>query len=127
MGNTDTLEGGLTGNTTIEAASGAGTARLVYSLYLAGLLVPPAAIVGVIIAYLNMPNAPAWLQSHYCFQIRTFCIGMLFLLAGLLTAILLIGYLILLCWAAWVIVRCMKGLKVLERKETYPDPIGWMC
>jgi uncharacterized membrane protein len=130
MGNTDTLDGGVTGNTAgpaDAAVATASTARLVYILYLVGLLFGPAAIAGVIIAYVNMSGAPVWLQSHYCFQIRTFWIGALFLLLGILTTLLLVGYLVLLLWAVWVIVRCAKGLQALDRKETYPNPVGWMC
>ena len=103
------------------------TARLVYILYLTGVVFAPAGIVGVIIAYLNLNGAPFWLQSHYCFQIRTFWIGSLLLLPGILTTVLLVGYPILLCWAIWLVLRCIMGMKALELRQAHSNPTGWMC
>ena len=61
--------------TTSNRNAGAGTAKLVYILYLVSLLIGITAIVGLIIAYVNRDDAPGWLQTHYRFQIRTFWIG----------------------------------------------------
>lgn len=110
----------------VSSNAAAGTARLVYLLYLTGLLFGITGIVGVVTAYLNQNDAPDWLRSHYRFQIRTFWIGALCLFVGFLLAMILIGYLVLLFWAVWLIVRCVKGMKYLERGEAHPDPTGWM-
>ena len=47
-------------------------AKLVYMLLLFGLIVSPLAVIGLIIAYVQNDTGPAWLNSHYRFQIRTF-------------------------------------------------------
>lgn len=103
-----------------------GSARIIYVLYLVGLVLGITGIVGVIMAYVNKGDAPDWLKSHYQFQIRTFWIGALYMLLGLILSFVLVGYLVFLFWLVWLIVRCVKGLKFLDKKEAYPDPTGWM-
>src|SRR4051794_34155120 len=53
------------------------TAKLIYILYLASLIVGVTAIVGLIMAYVNRGGAPEWVETHYRLQIRTFWIGLL--------------------------------------------------
>jgi uncharacterized membrane protein len=102
------------------------TAKIVYILYLVGLVFGLTGIVGVVMAYINRDDAPEWLKSHYQFQIRTFWIGGLYMFIGVILAIVLIGYLVLLFWMIWLIVRCVKGMKSLDQKEAHPNPTGWM-
>ena len=104
----------------------AGTAKLVYILYLTSILFGITSIVGLIIAYVNREDAPEWLQSHYRFQIRTFRIGALYLLAGLMFYQVIIGFLIILFWLIWLIVRCARGMKSLDHQQAYPDPASWL-
>lgn len=103
-----------------------GAAKVVYILYLVGIIFGITGIIGVVMSYVNKGNAPDWLKTHYQFQIRTFWIGGLYLLLGVLLAMVLIGYLILLFWVIWLIVRCVKGMSALDRKEAHPNPTGWM-
>ncbi|MGQ8365481.1 DUF4870 family protein [Glaciecola sp. 1036] len=113
----------------IELQSGNDTssmAKLVYILYLAGLIVGVTGIIGVVIAYINKGESEEWLESHYQFQIRTFWIGFLFLFVGSLLAIILIGYLVLLFWLIWLIIRCVKGFQLIDKKLPHPDPTTWM-
>ena len=109
-----------------EKATTEGAALIVYILYLVGIVFAITGIVGVIMAYINRSDAPDWLKSHYQFQIRTFWIGGLYIVLGAILTVVLIGYLVLLFWVVWLIVRCVKGMKSLDRKEAYPDPTGWM-
>lgn len=102
------------------------SAKIVYVLYLVGILFPLTGIIGVVMAYINQNDAPEWLKSHYQFQIRTFWIGALYMFIGAVLAILLIGYLVLLFWVIWLIVRSIKGLTVLNKNEAHPNPTGWM-
>ncbi|HWA42447.1 MAG TPA: hypothetical protein VHA10_04495 [Hypericibacter adhaerens] len=102
------------------------TANLVYILYLVSLIVGITALVGVILAYVNKSQAPDWLQTHYRFQIRTFWIGILFSIIGVVTTIILIGWLILLLVAIWWIVRCIKGMQYLGKQQAHPNPASWM-
>jgi uncharacterized membrane protein len=48
-------------------------------------------IIGVIIAYLNHADVPAWVKTHCRFQIRIFWIGLLYAFLSLLTAIIIVG------------------------------------
>lgn len=109
-----------------ETQNTEGTAKIVYILYLVGLALGITGIVGVVMAYLNKDDAPEWLKSHYQFQIRTFWIGALFMFIGGLLSLIIIGYFILLFWLVWLIIRCVKGMKVLDAKQAHPNPTGWM-
>jgi len=106
--------------------SGATTAKVVYILLLASVLIGLTSLIGVIIAYINRSDAPAWLASHYRFQIRTFWIGLLYLFCGILLSGVGIGWLIIIFWAAWLIIRCAKGIKYLDRGAPPPDPATWL-
>lgn len=101
------------------------TAKLVYILYLVGLLLGVTTIVGVIMAYVERGKAPAWVQSHYTFQIRTFWISLLVSIVAIVTMIILIGYLIALAWLIWFILRCVKGMGALDKGEAHPNPTTW--
>lgn len=103
-----------------------GTAKIVYILYLAGIVFGVTGIVGVVMAYINRGDAPEWLESHYQFQIRTFWIGALYMVVGSLLSVVIIGWFILLFWVVWLIVRCVKGMKALDEREAHPNPTGWM-
>ncbi|MCP4992700.1 MAG: hypothetical protein GY934_02770 [Gammaproteobacteria bacterium] len=107
-------------------SSATGTAKLVYILYLVAIIFGLTGLIGVVMAYINRSDAPEWLASHYQFQIRTFWIGFGMIFLGALTAIVFIGYLILLFWLVWLIVRCIKGMKYLDANEAHPNPTGWM-
>ena len=91
------------------------TPTLVYLLFLVGLLVPPAGIVGVIAAYVNKGDGPDWVQSHFRFQIGTFWKGAIFLVAGALLVFFVVGYFVFLTWFVWLAVRCLNGLNLEER------------
>ena len=109
-----------------DSSNAEGMARIVYFLYLAGIIIGMTGIIGVVIAYVYRDDAPEWLQAHFRFQIRTFWIGALYLLIGALLSFIIIGYLVLLFWVIWLAVRSVKGLKSLEQKQAHPDPTGWM-
>ncbi len=104
----------------------ANNARLIYILYLVGIIIGLTGIVGLVMAYIYKSDAPEWVQSHYEFQIRTFWIGLLYMFVGALLSIVIIGYFILLFWIVWLIIRCIKGMKFLDNNEAHPNPTGWM-
>ena len=105
---------------------GDGPVKLIYILYLAGLVTGGVTtIVGVVIAYLNRADAPAWLATHYRFQIRTFWIGLLFIVIGSMTTVILIGFLILLAQMVWFIIRCVKGFQRADKAEPIDDVETW--
>jgi uncharacterized membrane protein len=109
-----------------EKAPTEDAAKIVYVLYLVSIVFGITGIIGVVMAYVNRDDAPDWLQTHYQFQIRTFWIGGLYMFIGLLLALVLIGYFVFLFWVIWLIVRCIKGMKSLDKKAAHPNPTGWM-
>jgi uncharacterized membrane protein len=102
------------------------TAKLVYVLYLVSLLFGVTSLVGVVMAYVNVGDAPEPLKSHYRFQIRTFWIGILYAVVGMLLLLVAVGGLVLAFLVVWMVVRCVKGLKYLERREPYPNASTWL-
>ena len=103
-----------------------GMALAVYVLYLVGLVFGITFLIGVIMAYVGRGGAPSWLAGHYRFQIRTFWIGLLFLVIGLITSFIVIGYLLLLLLIIWLIIRCAKGISALNRREPLGNVTAWM-
>ena len=110
---------------TTQPAVSTDSARIIYILYLVGLVVGLTAIVGVIMAYINHDEAPDWLKTHYRFQIRTFWMSLLYGAISMVLCAVLIGFLLFVVLAVWLIVRCVKGLKYLDQRQTYPDYQSW--
>ena len=107
----------------VGAAQDSGsTANLVYILYLVGLAVGITHFVGLVMAYMNRSSAPEWVQTHYTFQIRTFWIGLLGAAIGIALMFILVGFLVLAAVAIWFIIRCVKGMQCVGRREAYPNP-----
>jgi uncharacterized membrane protein len=102
-----------------------GLALAVYVLYLVGFFTGITVFVGVIIAYLQRGKTDRVCESHIEFQIRTFWIGLLYLFVGLLTLHFGVGILVLIWWAVWALIRCVKGLLVLNNGQPITDPKSW--
>ncbi len=103
-------------------------ALVVYVLFLASLLIPVTALLGLLMAWLNYDEAEPWQQSHHRYQIRT----MLAALAGVLLGVSVLLYVSTAVGAAlvslaviWLIVRCIAGLIFLQQKKAHPNPSGW--
>lgn len=99
---------------------------VVYLLYLAGLVIPAASLVGIVVAYVNRGAADAVDSSHYSFQIGTFWKGLLGAVIGVILAFVVIGWFVLLAVYIWWIIRCVKGMKWLSEGVEVPDPSSWM-
>lgn len=102
-----------------------GIATVIYVLYLVALISGVTAIVGVIMAYMYRDEAPDWLRTHYEMLIRTFWIGVLYLIIATILCTILIGFALFFVIGIWWIIRCVKGLKQLDRREPYPDYRTW--
>lgn len=109
-----------------DEATTKGNAKIVYMLYLVGLVFGITGIIGVVMAYVNHDESPDWLKSHYRFQIRTFWIGLLLMFLGSILSIILIGWFIFLFWIVWLVIRCIKGMKNLELEKPVDDPASWL-
>ena len=114
-------------NPVIERNTGdSGMTLAVYILYLVGLVFGITFLVGVIMAYVNRGSAPDWLESHYSFQIRTFWIGLLFTVVSALATLIVIGYVLLLLATIWLIIRCAKGISLLNKRQRIADVETWL-
>lgn len=100
-------------------------ARIIYILYLVGLATGLTLLIGVIMAYVNRDGAPEWLRTHYQFQIRTFWLSILYCVIGAILSVVLIGFLVLLFWVVWLIVRVVKGFKYLEQRQPVSNATTW--
>ena len=102
------------------------TALIVYALYLGSFVVGITLLVGVVVAYIYRNDADDWLASHYRFQIRTFWMFVLFSIIGGLLAIVIVGWIVLVFAAVWLIVRCVMGIKRLGERQPIADPGSWL-
>jgi uncharacterized membrane protein len=94
-------------------------ATAVYALQAAGFLFGITWLVAVIIDYVKRDDARgSWLESHFSWQIRTFWWGLLWGVIGGVLLLVLVGYLVLVANAVWIIYRIVKGwLRLAERRE----------
>jgi len=106
--------------------STAGTAKVIYILLIISTIIGITGIIAVVTCYVNNEDTDDWLQTHYRFQIRTFWIGLLYIVIGLITFQFVIGYLVLLFTFFWIIIRCAKGLKQLEQKQSVKNLESWL-
>ena len=108
-----------------RGGQGGGNAKIVYILYLGGIVIGLLALIGVIIAYVSRNESGGWVNDHYRFQIRTFWIGLLYTVVSSAATVIVIGWLLLLATLVWWIVRCVKGLQRVSRSEPYPNIETW--
>lgn len=96
-------------------------ATVVYALQASSFVVGMTLVVAVIINYVKMDDVRGtWLESHFRWQIRTFWFGLLWAVVGAITFLVLIGYLVLVVDAVWVIYRIVKGwLNLNDGKPMY--------
>jgi len=96
-------------------------AMVVYILQALGFFNGITWIVGVIIDYVKKDEAAGtWLESHYRWQIRTFWWGLLWALIGGLTAVVIVGFIVLAAAAIWIIYRIAKGWLYLSENRPLP-------
>lgn len=101
-------------------------ALIVYILYLAGYITGITKIIGVIIAHIQVDTPDPVARSHYQFQIRTFWIGLLYLVAGVVLSFVIVGVFVLLWWLIWSLIRNIKGILALNENRPIANPKSWM-
>jgi uncharacterized membrane protein len=77
-------------------------------------------------AYLARPLADEITRTHFTFQIRTVVIGLCYVVVGAVLTIVWVGYLILAWWYLWSLIRSVKGLLALNRRQSIQNPQSWM-
>jgi len=109
-----------------KAVSDTTLAMIVYVLYFASYFFIITALVGVIMAYVQIGTADPMLQSHYRFQIRTFWIGLLYFVAGIILCFVVVGILVLIWWFVWTLIRSIKGILALNEGRPIAQPESWL-
>lgn len=72
-------------------------------------------LAGVIINYIKLDDVRnTWIEPHFRWQIRTFWIGLLWTVIGIVTTFIIIGWFILLGISIWIIYRIVKGALALN-------------
>jgi uncharacterized membrane protein len=102
------------------------TVKLVYILYFIGFVVGITSIAGLIVAYLKRGEAAPDAATHFTYQIRTFWIGLLFGVIGMVTMLILIGWVIALATVVWMLVRLIKGFILAGEGKPVPNPQTWL-
>ncbi len=95
--------------------------HFIYGLQAFGFVLPLTYVAAVIINYIKIDDLRGtWLESHFRWQMRTFWWGLLWTVLGSITALIVVGYYILLANAIWLLYRIIKGwLRLSEKKEMY--------
>jgi uncharacterized membrane protein len=84
------------------------------------------ALIGVIIAHVQLASADALLSTHCRFQIRTFWIGLLYLAIGIILTTAVVGIAVLFWWFIWSLVRNVKGVLALNENKPIANPSSWL-
>jgi uncharacterized membrane protein len=101
---------------------------IVVLLYLSSCLLGVTALVGVVLAYVwKGESRPGWEASHYEYAIRTFWIGLIGSLVGLVLLLAIVGAFIWLGVAVLVVVRCVLSLINAQKREPMPNPQSWLA
>ncbi len=91
-------------------ASNKRVTTLIYALYGASIIFGLTIIIGIIMNYIKRPDVQGtFLESHFTWQIRTFWFTLLWSIVGTLTAMIGIGFIILIGLFFWFIYRIVKG------------------
>ena len=109
-----------------QSVSGRQIALIIYILYFVSYFTGITALIGVIIAHVQLPSADPLLNTHYRFQIRTFWIGLLYLAIGIVLTTAVVGIAVLFWWFVWSLVRNVKGVLALNENKPIANPSSWM-
>jgi uncharacterized membrane protein len=108
------------------AVSNTTIALVIYILYFVGYFTGLTLLIGVIMAHVQAGTADPLLATHYRFQIRTFWIGLLYFVIGCILILILVGWLVLLWWFIWSLVRNIKGVLALNEYRPIGNPASWL-
>jgi uncharacterized membrane protein len=95
-------------------------AIIAYCMMVLGLFTGIFWIVGAIWAMVKKSDAESTVyKSHYSNIITTFWWGLLFSIIGALTAVFIVGYVIIFIIWVWSIYRVIKGLALITSDKSY--------
>ncbi len=95
-------------------------AVVAYVLHLAGAVAGITSIVGLIINYVKRDPYDTLFDSHHAWMIRSFWWALLWVVIGIVTTLILIGWVILFVVWVWYIYRHVRGLIALINGQSMP-------
>ena len=91
-----------------------------YGLMLTGCFTLLFWLIGGVWAFVNKEQAKGTIfESHYKNMISVFIWSMVWSLVGLLTAFLLVGFVILFVATIWVLIRMVKGFSLANTNQAW--------
>jgi uncharacterized membrane protein len=108
-----------------NAITAAKVVIVLYIIAVVPVLLPIAGIAGLVIAYIYRHDARDWLGSHYRFLIRTFWIGIVYLIISSILVLAVVGFVLLFATAVWWIVRCVVSYRLISKQLPHPNPSTW--
>ncbi len=92
-------------------------------LYAGSYITGITGIVGLVLAYVWRGEAhQPWEATHYTYLIRTFWIGLVVGVIGIILSIVLIGIPLLIAVGVWWLVRTVMSLINAQKRAPMPDP-----
>jgi len=92
-------------------------------LFLLGFATGISALAGVIVAQIKRDDVRGtWAESHVEYLIRTFWFGLFALIVGFMMTVIGIGWLVILAWVLWTLVRTIRSLVMALDREPIPEP-----
>lgn len=97
-------------------------------LYLFSVFNGVTLLIGLVLAYMwkDDERTEAWEVSHYRYFIRTFWLGLLYGVIGAVTAILLVGFLIMALVGVWIAIRAVMSLMAAQRRAPIVNVETWL-
>jgi uncharacterized membrane protein len=98
----------------------------VYILQALAFVILVTAVIGLIVNYIKQDDVRgSWLESHFRWQKATFWYGLLWIVIGISTTWIFIGYPVLAGVIIWLIYRIARGwIYLVDGKEMYLQTKG---
>ena len=93
----------------------------VYALQAVSFLFVITFVIAMMVNYIKQDDVRGtWLESHFRWQLRTFWFSLPWFVLGVLTYIFIIGWIMIVVTALWLIYRILKGwLNLYDNKAMY--------
>ena len=97
------------------------------AVMLAGVVTGLPMFVAAVMAYVFRSDAQpgSWEETHYIYQIRTFWGTVVGMAAGIILAVVLVGFLIMGVTMLWALVRAIVALVKAMDGAPLPNPRTW--
>lgn len=99
---------------------GSTIALVAYILHLVGAITGLTSIIGLVINYVRRGDDGAMIDTHHTWMIRSFWWALLWVVIGIATYVIIVGWFILALTWIWYVYRHVRGLIVLLDNRPMP-------